>query len=61
MTEQNDLDYVKKALQTNLFNISALEAKTEVPRSIIKKIIDGKKVKPYIVSALAEFFRQIGH
>lgn len=55
-----DLEYVKSKLESKLFNVTQVAVETHVSRSTLLKIINGEKVKDYIVVALAVFFRKAG-
>jgi hypothetical protein len=56
----SDTDYVKSKLNSGQFNDSAIVEKTGVTRFYIKKVRAGVSVKPYVISALTNYFRKIG-
>jgi len=56
----SDTDYVKSKLNSGQFNDGAIVEKTGVTRFYIKKVRAGVSVKPYVISALTNYFRKIG-
>jgi DNA-binding XRE family transcriptional regulator len=55
-----DLEYVTDKLKSEIFNVTQVAKKTEVSRSTLNKIMRGEKVREYVITALAVFFRKSG-
>lgn len=53
-------EYVESKIESKVFNMEKVIADTKVSRFIIKKIQDKKEVKPYVIDALANYFRKQG-
>jgi hypothetical protein len=55
-----DLEYVKRKLDNNLYNLSEVALRTDISRSTLLNIKNDVKVKSYFIKLLAEFFRNTG-
>jgi len=55
-----DLEYVTSKLKSNIFNVTGVAKASGVSRSTLLKIIDGEKVRDYLITTLVTFFNKVG-
>ena len=56
----DNLEYVRSKLKSGLFNINVVIQQSNVSRFLINKIVRNEPpFKPYVIDALADYFRKV--
>lgn len=54
-----DLQYVKQKLETGAFNLKVIMVATGISRHLMRNVVDGVKVKPFVIITLNDYFKKL--
>jgi hypothetical protein len=57
--QATDTQYVKSKLQSKAFKLKEIMTKTGISRHMMRRVVDGLPVKPFVIITLNDYFRKL--